>query len=149
MIPVEILLVEDNPIDVLFTKEAFAFCKVANNLHVVVDGAEAMSFLRRDGKFAGAVKPDIILLDLNLPKKDGREVLAEIKRDPELEAIPVVVLTSSESDQDVLRSYQLHCNCFVTKPIDMEQFVKVVRCIEDFWFTIVRLPPRKQEAPKP
>lgn len=139
--PVEILLVEDNPGDVRLTQEAFKEGKVRNNLHVAVDGVEAMAFLRRERKYADAVRPDIILLDLNLPKKDGREVLAEIKGDLELKRIPVVVLTTSEAEQDILRAYGLHANCYITKPVDLDQFMSVIQSIEDFWLTIVKLPP--------
>jgi two-component system, chemotaxis family, response regulator Rcp1 len=139
--PVEILLVEDNPGDVRLTREALREGKVRNNLHVAADGVEALHFLRREGKFAGAVRPDLILLDLNLPKKDGREVLEDIKSDPALRYIPVVVLTSSQAEQDILRAYDLHANCYVTKPVDLDQFIHVVRSIEEFWFTIVKLPP--------
>jgi CheY-like chemotaxis protein len=139
--PVEILLVEDNPGDVRLTQEAFKEGKVRNNLHVAMDGVEAMAFLRREGKYADAVRPDIILLDLNLPKKDGREVLAEIKGDLELKRIPVVVLTTSEAEQDILRAYGLHANCYITKPVDLDQFMSVIQSIEDFWLTIVKLPP--------
>ena len=139
--PVEILLVEDNPGDVRLTREALREGKVRNNLHVAADGVEALHFLRKEGRFADAVRPDLILLDLNLPKKDGREVLEDIKSDPDLRYIPVVVLTSSQAEQDILRAYDLHANCYVTKPVDLEQFIHVVRSIEDFWFTIVKLPP--------
>jgi CheY-like chemotaxis protein len=114
---------------------------VRNNLAVVADGVEAVAYLRKEGKYASAVRPDVILLDLNLPKKDGREVLEDIKRDPSLRHIPVVILTSSQAEQDILRAYDLHANCYVTKPVDFEQFITVVRSIEDFWFTIVKLPP--------
>lgn len=140
--PVEILLVEDNPVDVMLTQETMKHVKIANNLHVTVDGEDALEFLRRKGKYAVAVRPDIILLDLNLPKKDGREVLAEIKADADLRSIPVVVLTTSDSDEDILKSYQLYANCYITKPVNMTQFTKVVKSIEDFWFTIVKLPPK-------
>ena len=139
--PVEILLVEDNPGDVRLTREALREGKVRNNLHVAADGVEALHFLRKEGRFADAVRPDLILLDLNLPKKDGREVLEDIKSDPDLRYIPVVVLTSSQAEQDILRAYDLHANCYVTKPVDLDQFIHVVRSIEDFWFTIVKLPP--------
>ena len=139
--PVEILLVEDNPGDVRLTREALREGKVRNNLHVAADGVEALHFLRKEGRFADAVRPDLILLDLNLPKKDGREVLEDIKSDPDLRYIPVVVLTSSQAEQDILRAYDLHANCSVTKPVDLDQFIHVVRSIEDFWFTIVKLPP--------
>ena len=138
--PVEILLVEDNPGDVRLTKEALKEGKVYNNLHWAKDGVEALEFLKREGKHANAPRPDIILLDLNLPKKDGREVLAVIKRDAELKQIPVVVLTTSKAEEDVLKSYELHANCYVTKPVDLDQFIHVVRSIEDFWLTIVALP---------
>lgn len=139
--PVEILLVEDNPGDVRLTREALREGKVRNNLHVTPDGVEALRFLRREGEYADAVRPDLILLDLNLPKKDGREVLEDIKADPSLRYIPVVVLTSSEAEQDIVRAYDLHANCYVTKPVDLDQFIHVVHSIEDFWFTIVKLPP--------
>ncbi len=137
---VEILLVEDNPGDVRLTQEAFKENKLRNSLNVVEDGLEAMLFLRRVGKYADASRPDLILLDLNLPKKDGREVLAEIKEDPDLKSIPVVVLTTSKAEEDVIKSYNLHANCYVTKPVDLEQFIAVVKSIEDFWLTIVKLP---------
>ena len=140
--PVEILLVEDNPGDVRLTIEALRESKVVNNLNVARDGVEALAYLRREGQFDNAVRPDLILLDLNLPKKDGREVLAEIKADPGLRTIPVVVLTTSRAEQDVLRSYELQANCFITKPVDLEQFITVVKSIEDFWLTIVTLPHR-------
>lgn len=138
--PVEILLVEDNPGDVRLTREALREGKVRNNLNVARDGVEALAFLRREGDFAGSPRPDIILLDLNLPKMDGREVLEEIKADPALRFIPVVVLTSSQAEKDIVRAYDLHANCYVTKPVDFEQFIHVVRSIENFWFTIVKLP---------
>jgi two-component system, chemotaxis family, response regulator Rcp1 len=138
--PVEILLVEDNPGDVRLTREALKDGKVGNRLHVVGDGVEALAFLRQEGKYAGVPRPDLILLDLNLPKKDGREVLAEIKADADLTRIPVVVLTTSRAEQDILQTYDLHVNCYITKPIDLEQFVEVVRRIEEFWLTIVILP---------
>jgi two-component system, chemotaxis family, response regulator Rcp1 len=139
--PVEILLVEDNPGDVDLTREALGECKIRNELQVVNNGEEAMDYLRHLGKYADAVKPDLILLDLNLPKKDGREVLAEIKSDENLKRIPVVILTTSKSEEDILKTYNLHANCFITKPIDFAQFIKVVKSIEDFWLTIVKLPP--------
>jgi chemotaxis family two-component system response regulator Rcp1 len=138
--PVEFLLAEDNPGDVRLTKEALRESKISNNLNVVPDGVEAMAFLRREGKYFDAPRPDVILLDLNLPKKDGREVLAEVKADPNLRLIPVVIITSSEAEQDVLRTYELHANCYVTKPVDLEQFIKVIQSIETFWLTIVTLP---------
>jgi len=139
--PVEILLVEDNPGDERLTREALKEGKVFNNLHWAKDGVEAIEFLRRKGKHANAPRPDIILLDLNLPKKDGREVLSEIKQDPELRAIPVVILTTSQAEEDVLRSYDLHANCYVTKPVDLEKFIVVVQSIDRFWLTVVTLPP--------
>ncbi len=139
--PVEILLVEDNPADVRLTKEALLEEKLHNNLSVVSDGVEALAFLRKQGKYSGAVRPDLILLDLNLPKKDGREVLKEIKEDADLKRIPVVVLTVSKAEEDVLKTYDLHANCFITKPIDLDQFSRVVKSIKDFWLTIVKLPP--------
>ena len=138
--PIEILLVEDSPADVDLTREALEDAKVHNNLHVASDGVEALAFLRREGRYVDAPHPDLILLDLNLPKKDGREVLAEIKADPLLRRIPVVVLTTSDAEQDILRSYDLHANCYVTKPVDLDAFIHVVRSIEDFWLAIVRLP---------
>ncbi len=138
--PVEVLLVEDNPGDVRLTLEALKDGKVNNHLSVVEDGVEALAFLRREGKYADASRPDLILLDLNLPKKDGREVFAEIKTDEDLKRIPVVVLTTSKAEEDILKTYNLHANCYITKPVDFDQFVIVVRLIEDFWFTIVKLP---------
>ena len=138
--PVEILLVEDNPGDVRLTIEGLKEGKVHNNLHVARDGAGAMEYLRREGQHAGAVRPDLILLDLNLPRMDGREVLVAIKSDARLRTIPVVVLTTSRAEQDVLRSYELQANCYITKPVDLEQFITVLKSIEDFWFTIVTLP---------
>ncbi len=138
--PIEILLVEDNPGDVRLTVEGLKESKVRNNLHVTRDGVEAMAFLRREGQHARAVRPDLILLDLNLPRMDGREVLSELKSDPKLKTIPVVVLTTSRAEQDVLRSYELQANCYITKPVDLEQFISVVKSIEDFWFSIVTLP---------
>lgn len=138
--PIEILLVEDSPGDVRLTQEALKDAKMRNNLHVVGDGVEAMAFLNKKGKYANTPNPDLILLDLNLPKKDGREVLAEIKSDENLKRIPVVVLTISKSEEDIFRSYNLHANCYVTKPIDFDQFTTVVKAIESFWFTIVKLP---------
>lgn len=141
--PVEILLVEDNPGDVRLTKEALKEGKVYNNLHWAKDGVEALEFLQRQGKHAKAPRPDIILLDLNLPKKDGREVLSVIKRDQDLMQIPVVVLTTSKAEEDVLKSYELHANCYVTKPVDLEKFIHVVQSIDRFWLTVVTLPPAK------
>jgi len=139
--PVEILLVEDNPGDERLTREALREGKVYHNLHWVKDGVEAMAFLRREGKYRDVPRPDIVLLDLNLPKKDGREVLEEIKSDDDLKRIPVVVLTTSKAEEDVLRTYNLHANCYVTKPVDLEKFIVVVRSIDVFWLTVVTLPP--------
>lgn len=138
--PVEILLVEDNPDDVALTRAALKEGKVWSNLSVAEDGVRALEFLRRTGEFSDAPVPDLILLDLNLPKKDGREVLAEIKNDDDLQHIPVVVLTTSQADQDIIKSYKLHANCYVTKPVDFDEFVKIVQSIEHFWFTVVKLP---------
>ena len=138
--PVEILLVEDNPADVRLTREALKEGKVYNNLHWAKDGVEALEFLHRQGKFASAPRPDIILLDLNLPKKDGREVLQDIKNDPDLKRIPVVVLTTSKAEEDVLRTYNLHANCYVTKPVDLEKFITVIQSIDRFWLSVVTLP---------
>jgi len=139
--PIEILLVEDNPGDVRLTREAFKEGKVLNNLSVVEDGAEAMAFLRQQGKYADVPRPDLILLDLNLPKKDGREVLPEIKGDTNLKRIPVVILTTSKAEQDIVKTYNLHANCYVTKPVDLEQFISVVRSVQHFWLSVVKLPP--------
>ena len=141
VIPVEILLVEDNAADVRLTKEALKEEKLHNNLHVAGDGIEALAFLRKEGKFSKSPRPDLILLDLNLPKKDGREVLKEIKTDDKLKAIPVVVLTVSKAEEDIIKTYNLHANCYITKPLDLNQFSKVVKSIQDFWLTIVKLPP--------
>lgn len=141
--PIEILLVEDNPGDVRLTTEALNEAKVRNRLTVVEDGVEALAYLRREGRYADAAVPDVILLDLNLPKKNGHEVLAEIKADPVLKRIPVVVLTTSKADEDIVRSYNLHANCYISKPVDLEQFLIVVQSIEDFWLTIVKLPPKQ------
>jgi CheY-like chemotaxis protein len=140
MRPIEILLVEDSPSDTQLTIEALKEGKVVNNLTPVEDGVEAMAFLRRQGRHAQAPRPDLILLDLNLPCKDGREVLEELKADPALKTIPVVVLTTSGAEQDVLQSYQLHANCYITKPVDLQQFIDVVRSIERFWLSVVTLP---------
>ncbi|MCA1993009.1 MAG: response regulator [Coleofasciculus sp. S288] len=139
--PVEILLVEDSPSDADLTVEALSDGKVLNNLHWVEDGVDALAFLRRQGKYSNSPRPDLILLDLNLPKKDGREVLAEIKADPQLKLIPVVVLTTSAAERDILKTYELNANCYVTKPIDLEQFICVVKLIEKFWLAVVKLPP--------
>ena len=138
--PANFLLVEDNPGDVRLTQEALKSHKVQNNLHVVTDGEEAMAFLRKQGKYKDAPRPDIILLDLNLPKKDGREVLAEIKSDQNLKTIPVVIISSSEAEQDIIKSYDLNANCYVTKPVNFDQFIKAVQSINEFWLTIVKLP---------
>ncbi len=140
VMPIEILLIEDNPGDVELTKIALEDSKISVNLNVVEDGVEAIAFLRREGKYTQVPHPDIVLLDLNLPKKDGREVLAEIKADEKLKRIPVVVLTTSQAEEDVLRVYNLSANCYITKPVDFDQFVKIVQSIENFWFTIVKLP---------
>lgn len=140
MKPIEILLVEDSPTDVLLAQEALEHAKVWNKLHVASDGVEAMEFLQRQGRFAEMPRPDLILLDLNLPRKDGREVLAEIKADEALKRIPVVVLTTSKAEEDIFKAYGLHANCYVTKPVDFERFSDVVRAIETFWFTVVSLP---------
>jgi two-component system, chemotaxis family, response regulator Rcp1 len=140
---IEILLVEDNPGDVRLTREALKDGKIVNNLHVAENGVEALAFLRQEGKYHDAVRPELILLDLNLPKKDGREVLAEIKADKDLKRIPVVILTSSEAEQDIVKSYNLHANCYVTKPVDLDQFITVVKSIEHFWLKVVKLPPER------
>jgi CheY-like chemotaxis protein len=140
--PIEVLLVEDDPGDVLLIREAFEDNKVANRLHVVADGVEALEFMRRTDGYADAPRPDLILLDLNLPRKDGREVLAEVKADTDLRTIPVVVLTTSEAEEDVLRSYDLHANAYVTKPVDFERFIGVVRQIDQFFVSVVKLPTR-------
>lgn len=139
---VEILLVEDSPGDVRLTIEALKEGKIKSHLSIARDGVEALDFLHRRGSYSNAPRPDLILLDLNLPKKDGREVLAEIKGDPQLKRIPVVVLTTSNAEEDIIRSYDLHVNCYITKPIDMEEFIKVIESIDDFWFSIVQLPTR-------
>jgi len=144
--PAEFLLVEDNPGDVRLTQEALEECKLSNHLSVVGDGVEALAFLRREGKYANAPRPDLILLDLNLPRKGGREVLAEIKADSDLRRIPVVVVTSSEAEQDIVATYDLHVNCYVTKPVDLEQFIKVVRSVSTFWLTIVKLPSERSRT---
>jgi two-component system response regulator len=139
--PIDILLVEDSPTDVLMAQEAFAETQVHHTLHVVEDGVEAMAFLHHEGQYASEPRPDLILLDLNLPRKDGREVLAEIKADERLKRIPVVILTTSRNEHDVRNAYGLHANCYITKPVDFGQFLEVVKSIEDFWFTVVTLPP--------
>ncbi|MEU5654992.1 response regulator [Streptomyces sp. NPDC047737] len=140
--PIEVLLVEDDPGDELMTREAFEDNKIRNTLHVVRDGQEALDFLYRQGGYADAPRPDLVLLDLNLPRYDGRQVLEKIKTDPELALIPVVVLTTSSAEEDILRSYKLHANAYVTKPVDLEQFIGAVRQIDDFFVSVVRLPPR-------
>ena len=140
--PISVLLVEDDPGDVVLVTEAFEHNKVANDLHTVQDGVEAVSFLRKEGEYTSAPTPDLILLDLNLPRKDGREVLEEIKADPELRRIPVVVLTTSKAEEDVLRSYDLHANAYVTKPVDFDRFIEVVRQIDEFFVSVVKLPGR-------
>ena len=137
---IEILLVEDNPGDVRLTREALKEAKIRNRLSVAGDGVEVMAFLRREGVYSTAPRPDIVLLDLNLPRKDGRQVLADVKADPELRRIPVVILTTSKAEEDILKTYDLHANCFITKPVDFDQFVKVVQSIEHFWLSIVTLP---------
>lgn len=139
--PIEVLLVEDNPGDVLLTKIALEDSKIRVNLNVVEDGVEAMAFLRKQGKYINMPHPDIILLDFNLPKKDGREVLAEVKTDDNLKRIPVVVLTTSQAEEDILKAYNLAANCYISKPVDFDQFVKIIQSIENFWFTVVKLPP--------
>lgn len=144
--PIEILLVEDNPADIRLTQEALREGKVRNNLSIVRDGVEAITFLRKQAPFEEAPHPDLILLDLNLPRRDGREVLSEVKADPVLKRIPVVVLTTSKSEEDVLKSYNLHANCYVTKPVDLEQFISVVRTIDEFWLAVVKLPPEGKSS---
>ena len=138
--PVEILLVEDSPADVLMTREAFEQARLVNTLHVVDDGEQALAFLRQEGMYASSPRPDLILLDLNLPRKNGVEVLAEIKSDPQLQTIPVVILTTSHTEQDILSSYDLHANCYIVKPVGFEKFFKAVQSIQDFWFSVVTLP---------
>jgi chemotaxis family two-component system response regulator Rcp1 len=140
---IDILLVEDNPGDVRLTREALKEGKVLNTLHVVGDGIEALEFLRHEGKYEKSVHPDIILLDLNLPRMDGRELLAKIKTDPAQRRIPVVILTTSKAEEDIIKSYDLHANCYITKPVDLNQFITVVKSVEEFWFTIVKLPSEK------
>lgn len=138
--PIEILLVEDNPGDARLAKEALKDAKVRNNLHLVMDGEKAMNFLYKRDEFENVPEPDLILLDLNLPKKDGREILAEVKKDAKLKKIPVVILTTSQAEQDILHSYDLYANCYINKPVDLDQFLHVVKTIENFWLTIVKLP---------
>ena len=147
--PIEILLVEDSPSDTELTVEALREAKMRNHLSTVEDGVQALAFLRRQGQFASAPRPDLIMLDLNLPRRDGREVLAEIKADQDLRTIPVVILTTSRAEQDVLRAYNLHANCYITKPVDFEQFLDVVRSIESFWLFVVTLPPNGQPTAAP
>ncbi|MBF0311001.1 MAG: response regulator [Magnetococcales bacterium] len=144
--PIELLLVEDSPGDVDLTREALADSRIANRLHVVEDGEQAIDFLEKRGRFASAVRPDLVLLDLNLPRKDGREVLQYIKRNPDLATIPIVILTTSRAEEDILKTYELHANCYITKPVDIDQFFSVIKSIEDFWLTVVKLP-RKITAP--
>jgi chemotaxis family two-component system response regulator Rcp1 len=138
--PIEILLVEDSPSDAALTVEALQAGKMANNFNRVADGVEAMAYLRRQGSYAEAVRPDLIMLDLNLPRKDGREVLRELKSDSSLKLIPIIVLTTSRADKDILQSYELNANCYITKPVDFEQFIEVVKSIENFWLSVVTLP---------
>ena len=140
---IEILLVEDSPADVLIAREALSEAKLLNTIHVAEDGIEAMDFLCKRGKFASAPRPDLILLDLNLPRKNGREVLAEIKTDPNLKSIPVVILTTSNSERDVLEAYDQHANCYIVKPVGFENFVEAVKTIHEFWFSVVTLPPEE------
>lgn len=139
---IEILMVEDNPADIRLTKEAFKDAKMLNNLHVVNNGEDAMAFLHRHGNYVNTPRPDLILLDLNLPKKDGREVLAEIKKDPDLKRIPVVILTTSDDEKDVMKAYNLHVNAYIKKPVDLEQFMRIVEAVEEFWLSVVKLPPK-------
>lgn len=140
---IDILLVEDNPGDVRLTREALKDAKVLNEVYVAQDGVEAMDFLQKKGKFADAPTPDIVLLDLNLPRKDGREVLADIKGNPKLKHIPVVILTTSKADEDIIKTYNLHANAYITKPVDLTRFIEIIHALEDFWFSIVRLPPKE------
>jgi two-component system, chemotaxis family, response regulator Rcp1 len=140
--PIDILLVEDNPGDIRLTLEAFKEGKCTNHIHVVKDGEEAMQFLRKQDRHADSPRPDLILLDLNLPKRDGRSILQEIKTDPDLKRIPVVILTTSKAEEDILRTYNLHANCYITKPVDIEEFITITRSIENFWLSIVKLPDR-------
>ncbi|MDB6137420.1 MAG: hypothetical protein JWO94_492 [Verrucomicrobiaceae bacterium] len=142
--PIIILMAEDNPTDVMITKEGLLLSKMHNILHVVDDGVEAMEFLHQRGKYANAPRPDLVLLDLNMPRKNGQEVLAEIKGSDHLKSIPVVVLTTSQSEEDLLKAYGLHANCFISKPVDFNAFTKVVQTIQDFWFCVVTLPPNPQ-----
>jgi len=146
--PIEILLVEDSPTDAFLTQEAFNRSKLLNRMHVVDNGADAISFLRSQGRYVQEPRPDLILLDLNLPRKDGREVLEEIKSDDELKSIPVVILTSSKEEEDVLRSYSLHANCYITKPVEFQRLAEVVKCIREFWFSVVTLPNSVFQGPE-
>lgn len=139
---IDILMVEDSSSDVRLTKEAFKDAKVLNKMSVVMDGEEALRFLRREGGYADSPRPDLILLDLNLPKKDGREVLKELKADPDLKRIPVVVLTTSDDEKDILRAYDMHVNAYVTKPVNLDQFIRIIEAIDDFWLSVVKLPPK-------
>ena len=141
--PIEILLVEDSPADILITREAFEEARLLNDIHVVEDGIQAMEFLRREGIYASAPRPDLILLDLNLPRKNGREVLAEIKADNSLKVIPVIILTTSNAHDDIMQAYDLHANCYVVKPVGFESFLKAVQTIRNFWFSVVALPPEE------
>ncbi len=144
MHPIDILLVEDNPGDIELTQEAFAESKICNRIFVVHDGVEAIDFLKRRGAFSDAVRPDVVLLDLNMPRMDGKEVLEVVKNDPDLKLIPIVILTSSEAEKDIVKSYRLHANCYINKPVDLERFLEVVRAVEDFWLSVVKLPNRAQ-----
>lgn len=144
--PIEILLIEDNPGDIRLTQEAFQQARLQNTIHVVQDGVSAMAFIRQTAPFQQAPRPDLILLDLNLPKKDGREILKEIKSDPHFRTIPVVVLTTSDDETDILRSYDLHANAYLVKPIDILQFIKMIQTLEDFWLSVVKLPPKASES---
>ncbi len=141
--PIDILLAEDNPGDVRLTREAFKDGKISNNLYVVKDGIEAMAFLRKEGEYQNVPTPDLFLLDLNMPRMGGREVLEQVKVDPKLKHIPIIILTTSDAEVDIIKSYELHANCYITKPVDLDKFLDVVKQIEDFWFTIVHLPPKK------
>ncbi|AGB36362.1 response regulator [Natronococcus occultus] len=143
--PAQLLLVEDNPGDVRLTREAFKQGRIDNDLHTVSDGSDALDFLRQRGEYEDAPRPDLVLLDLNLPRKDGEEVLAELKDDPELQSIPVIVLTSSRAEEDIARSYELHANAYLTKPVDPDEFIETVRAFEKFWFSVVRLPPEDDD----
>ena len=144
--PIEILLADDNPGDLRLAVEALKDSKIINHVNTVPDGVEAMAYLRKQGKYADAPRPDVILLDLNMPRKDGREVLKEVKEDPVLRRIPVVILTISQAEQDILKAYDLHANCYITKPVDLNQFNIIVQSIENFWFSIVRLPPKESNS---